>query len=70
MGWINKTIYHNATCLKCGAIAKEMIRIGCIVMCNKCCTEEFKHPFPIESGTKDYEVYRKWVDKYKAGVDL
>ena len=52
--WFSSHI--NASCLKCAAVNKEMIRTGCLMFCVSCFSEEFDP----KSEERNKEVYEKW----------
>jgi hypothetical protein len=54
----NFHIHHNASCIKCDALHKEMIRVGAIIFCEKCIKEEFKSDDPVRL---EREKYLKWL---------
>ena len=53
-------IVYNNHCVKCGAVDKEMTRVGSVVMCHGCFDEVFKTDDPIG---KERETYLFWVNK-------
>jgi len=59
-----QTVFHyqNVECLKCGAIERDMIRVGCLYFCPICATDEFTTDNPVDD---EREVYLKWLNKYK-----
>ncbi len=56
----NFHIHHNASCIKCDALHKEMIRVGAIIFCEKCIKEEFKSDDPVRL---ERAKYLKWLHK-------
>ena len=48
-------IHHNAVCIKCNALKKEMVRVGAVIFCDNCVAEEFtsEHPVQEERGVVD-----------------
>lgn len=55
-------IQHNIPCLKCGALNKEMVRVGgTIIMCKKCYKEEFHGIIEIDAESKIGKKYYKWL---------
>ena len=50
---------YNASCIKCNGVYGEMVRIGCIVLCDKCFIVEFKTNDPVK---QEREKYLKLVD--------
>jgi hypothetical protein len=63
--------YHNASCLKCEKVRKEMIMVGPMIFCSPCFEEEFKN----EIVLADFSVnstnprYKEWLKKYKDHLD-
>ena len=53
-------IFYNRSCDKCEKCCKEMVAVGCVVLCNECFTKEFK--------TDD--LVKKERDKYKKVVNI
>jgi hypothetical protein len=51
-------VIENCECLKCGAVAKGMIRVGSMKFCIKCFNEEFD----ANAVERDVEVYHKWME--------
>lgn len=51
-------IIENCECLKCGAVAKGMIRVGAMKFCFKC----FQQEFDANAVERDRVVYDKWQD--------
>jgi hypothetical protein len=51
-------IFENAECLKCGAVAKGMIRVGSMKFCFNCFQEEFG----LNLVERDKVVYDKWLE--------
>lgn len=62
MALINAQIYENASCIRCEAVNKEMIKIGAFIMCPVCVVEEFESALDIDTQG---EVYQKWLKIYK-----
>ena len=62
MSKFGMVVYHNIDCLKCNALELEMVKIGTLVMCNKCTEEEFKTDDPVQ---KEYGKYKKWLEVHK-----
>ena len=52
--------YHNADCLKCGAIPKLLIRVGVLMFCNDCFVEEFDS----KAKERDKKKYSQWYEVY------
>jgi len=48
----------NASCLKCGAVEKEMVVTGCLHFCVKCYPTEFKSEHP---SIFEKDNYQKWL---------
>ena len=59
---------YNSKCLCCKCIEEEMIKVGCLVFCEKCFRQEFQEAW-ILTG-RDYTVshdsneYKKWLKVY------
>ena len=51
-------VIENAECLKCGGVAKAMIRTGSLRFCMNCFQEEFD----ANSETRDKDAYYKWME--------
>ena len=51
-------VHHNAECVKCEVIQKEMIWVGAVIFCQKCVGEEFSSDDPV---TKERERYLHWL---------
>lgn len=56
----NYHIHHNASCVKCDVLEKEMIRVGAVIFCEKCVVEEFTSEDPVRM---EREKYLKWLHK-------
>jgi len=52
--------FYNASCIKCDAIEKIMMRIGAVIMCSKCSEETFKTEDPVMD---EREVYLDYLEK-------
>ena len=59
-----KSIFHyqNVECLKCAAIERDMIRVGCLYFCPTCAFDEFKTEDPVYD---EREKYLEWLNKWK-----
>lgn len=62
----NYHIHHNADCVKCNAMHKEMVRVGAVIFCDKCVAEEFKSENPV---TEERERYLLWLNIAYKEVD-
>lgn len=51
-------VHHNAECIKCEALEKEMIRVGAVIFCRKCVSEEFNSDDPVR---QERERYLHWL---------
>jgi len=51
-------VFNNVSCVKCGVVLKEMLRIGSIIFCRDCGLGEFKSDDPVKQERK---LYLKWV---------
>jgi len=54
----NYHVHHNAECVKCGTIEKEMVRIGAVIFCNGCVGDEFSSDDPVQ---EERERYLHWL---------
>jgi hypothetical protein len=54
----NYHIHHNADCVKCRKLEKEMIRVGAVIFCSECVDEEFSTKDPV---TEERERYLHWL---------
>ena len=59
-------VHNNSECLKCQAVELEMRRVGALVFCAKCASEEFKTSDPVR---EERALYTKWLATY-AGKHL
>ena len=65
-GDYNKTHYythHNAECIVCDTLEREMVRVGAVIFCNKCVQEQFSSENPVRD---ERETYLKWLNKRNA----
>ncbi len=53
---------ENRECLKCGAVAKGMVRVGCLSFCIPCFNKEFDGN-KVERDTKAYSKWLAYQDK-------
>lgn len=60
-------IYNIASpvCFNCTKTEHIMIKVGAIIFCQKCKRELFGDVHVIEIGTKEHEVYKEYIEKYK-----
>lgn len=56
-------LVSNSKCMKCGSIKENFIKVGCLSFCKLCYKEEFGENYEFKTGSKEYENYRKWLDK-------
>jgi hypothetical protein len=56
----NYHVHHNAACIKCDALHKEMIRVGAVIFCEKCIAEEFSSDDPVHDERSTYLI---WLHK-------
>jgi hypothetical protein len=58
--------WHNAKCLKCGNVEKEMIAVGPMVFCTKCTVQEFSIGIAQQQPEVDpkCQSYQKWLKSY------
>jgi hypothetical protein len=52
--------HHNADCIVCSTLEREMVRVGAIIFCNKCVQEQFSSENPVRD---ERETYLKWLHK-------
>lgn len=58
-------IINNASCVKCDAVEREMVRVGAFIMCEACHKTEFNvDVIPVDS-TLYTETYSKFLDIYQ-----
>jgi len=57
--------YHNADCVKCKVLEKDMVRVGVFVMCPKCFDLTFHSDNPV---VEEREEYLKWLDVYQKSI--
>jgi hypothetical protein len=55
-------VHYNTSCLRCGKLEKEMVRVGILTMCNDCFMVEFHTDDPVEKEKQNYYI---WVKIYK-----
>ncbi len=53
--------FVNASCVKCDAINKEMIRIGAVIFCEDCAANEFSSDDPV---IDERDKYTDWLHKW------
>jgi hypothetical protein len=58
--------YANASCLKCGAVEKEMVSIGPMIFCPACSDQEFGKITKAEMGQFLKEPLCYWVDPHSS----
>jgi hypothetical protein len=66
----NIRAYHNASCLSCNKIRREMIMVGPMIFCSPCFEKEFKNEITLAtfSVASTNPKYRTWLKKYKEHV--
>jgi hypothetical protein len=52
--------HHNAECIVCGTLEREMVRVGAIIFCTKCCQEIFSSENPVRD---ERDTYLIWLHK-------
>lgn len=55
-------MYHNADCIKCSKLEKEMVIVGALIFCRECFISTFSTEDPIKN---EYDIYLKYLEKYK-----
>jgi hypothetical protein len=60
---VKTAIAYNNECLKCGAVDKEMIYVGCLYFCCTCFNNEF-------GPARDQDAaYEKWLETHKKRLE-
>jgi hypothetical protein len=59
--------YHNASCLSCDRVRKNMVIVGPMVFCSPCFEKEFKNEITLAnfSVASTNPKYKAWLKKYK-----
>jgi len=52
-------------CFNCTTVEHQMIKVGAIIFCKKCKKKLFGDIHVIELGTKEHELYKELIEKYK-----
>lgn len=61
MDVLKARVQYNVKCLKCHFTTYKMVRIGAIIMCDKCYGEEFERTYEFDKESKRGKQYSKWL---------